>query len=184
MWDFLSSMIRSFLLLRDVVGYLIPGSLLLGSVIYRHGFDWATKSWPGGPDWLAVVAAVIGCYATGQVLVAIGYTIYEIVGRFHKRSRAPASDQDVLLYRYVYPDLFIESDRRNTINILRIGIAVALVTDFWLLTPPLSYIALILGLLMLYNGYTGMIHIGAFSAATVNAGHAALKYKVPFVTRK
>ncbi len=184
MWDLLGGIVRTFLLLRDLFGYLIPGTVLLGSIVYGHGFSWAQKSWPGGPEWLAVVAAVIGCYVTGQILVAIGYTVYEIVDKFRTRQGASASADDLLFSRYIYPDLFIELDRRGTINIMRIGLAVALIADGWLLAPPLNYGALILGLLTLYNGYTGKKHVAEYGAATVKAGRTALENKVPFVVRK
>lgn len=186
MWDLLGSVSRTFLLLRDAFGYLIPGTVLLGSIVYAYGFGWAQKSWPGGPEWLAVVAAIIGCYVTGHVLVIVGYTIYDIIGKL-LGSRPPAgaaSEADLLFYRYVYPDLFIERDRRATINILRIGLAVALLADGWLLSPPLSYGTLVVGLLVLWNGYTGQRHVGGYSGATVKAGAKALAKRVPFVTRK
>ena len=41
-----------------------------------------------------------------------------------KKEEAAAVRKELLYYRYGYPDLFIERDRRATINILRIGLAV------------------------------------------------------------
>jgi hypothetical protein len=184
MWTLLGSVVKTFLLLRDVFGYLLPGAVALGSVVYVYGFSWATKSWPGGPDWLAVVAAVIGCYVAGHLLVAIGYIIYDAIDKLRAPQKPAALEAELLYYRYLYPDLFIERDRRGTINILRIGVSVALLADTWLLSPPLSYGALIVGLLLLYNGYTGRQHLGAIGAATVAAGRKAEKNKVPPFTRK
>ena len=184
MWDFISGIVRTFLVLRDVVGYLVPGTVLLGSIVYAHGFAWAQKSWPGGPEWLGVVAAVIGCYMTGQILVAIGYILYGLYDSATKTKSSGAAGDELLFFRFVYPDLFLDYDRRNTVNILRIGLSIALIADVVLLPQPLNWVAVGLGLLMLLNGYTGQKHVEKFGAATVKAAETALNKKVPFATRK
>src|SRR5262245_1745149 len=79
MWEFLGSLVRAFLMLRDIFGYLVPGTVMLGSIVYVYEFDWAKDSWPdGSPGWLAVAAAIVACYVVGQILVAIGYSIHSI----------------------------------------------------------------------------------------------------------
>jgi hypothetical protein len=189
MWDFLGSVARTFLLFRDVFGYVIPGALLIGSAAYGKKLGTLTQSW-SGDNWLVIVIVLVACYVAGQILVSIGYLVlFDFWKLFQPRDKElekihAKKDADLLFYRYVYPDLFIERDRRDTIDILRIGLAVALVAGFWLLPYPLDIGALILGAIMGYSGYTGAKHVGDFGDATIAAGGEALTKKVPFVTRK
>ena len=185
MWQLLSNLVSGFLLLRDVFGYVIPGAVLLVIVAHTH----QGTQHPTVPDtpWFFFLLLLLAAYVIGQILVAIGYMLFGAIGRVRPRgasaneATAAKQDADLQYYRYLYPAMFNERDRRATINVLRIGLAVALLVGAWVLPGwPLRIGMLVVGLLMLYNGYTGMKHVEAFGDATIEAGRQAERNKVPF----
>jgi len=199
MWALLGNLVRSFLLLRDLFGYLIPGLVFVASAIYEmfpdrfahksplviaHLGSDAIKNWP------ILITLVIGAYVAGHCLVAIGYTIYELAGKALRiKPSLPADAQaavrkDLLFYRFGYPDLFIERDRRSTINILRIGLAVVLIVDWFVWPSPYKWIVLAVGLLMLWNGWTGSKHVGDETIDALAAAKDLMTKQVPFLKRQ
>lgn len=192
MWKFLGMLVGSFLLLRDFFGYLIPGLAfvaLVSPLLFPTDPVAATIA---SPDWLPIIALVIAGYLAGHVLAAIGYKIFDLVdGRLH----APATvDWKPLYYRYLYPQIFTERDRQDTIHILRIGLAVGLLlgcavnlganlhdgaTDLamWLLWGG----GMLAGLFMLINAHGNNRHHTALGQATVAAAeHAEQEKRPPF----
>lgn len=131
MWSLLGSLINNFLLLRDLFGYAIPGAVMLGIAGYFGVIDYSKLPLAGEAAWLKAIAAVTASYAVGHVLAAIGYAPYDvyymIVKRFCRTSGQDETESDPLYYRYIYPSMFIEADRRQTLTILRIGLSVALI---------------------------------------------------------
>jgi hypothetical protein len=211
MWQLLGSVISSFLLLRDFFGYLIPGAVFV-FLIQRDLTDYATGAFGSKYAWLGTAVVVVACYVAGNVLVALGYAIYTpvnfIAKRVCKEPKAAAVEEktcaerskaakdkriaeaaDLLFHRYLYPALFNERDRRATINILRIGLAMALLVGGAIAvaigSPVVSnWIVKIgifaSGIFMLWNGYTGMNHVFEYGEATISAGKMAAHKKVPF----
>jgi hypothetical protein len=190
MWDLLGSVIRTFLMLRDLFGYVIPGGVLLASLNYAYGLDLAAKNhWPGGPTWLALLLLLVACYIAGHVLAAITFTFYScivdpIVQKICGKKIKTAEPSDVLFYSYVYPALFVEHDRRDTLMILRACVGLALLPDFWILSYPLNVLAGIAGVIMFASGYDSLRAVRTYKINTVKAGQEALAHKVPFLTRK
>jgi hypothetical protein len=185
MWQLLSNLVSGFLLLRDVFGYVIPGAVLLA--IVAHTRQGATHPAVSDTPWFGFLILLLAAYVIGQILVAIGYSFYGGLGMLLRRGPSAdpnvAADQntDLQYYRYLYPAMFTERDRRATINILRIGLAVAFIAGAWLMPAmPLLVGMLVIGLLMLSNGYTGMKHVETFGNATIAAGRRAEEKKVPF----
>jgi hypothetical protein len=141
----LGSLVSGFLLLRHVFGYLLPGALFLLGLIYTYSTTQSsvlhsvTSAFADTPKWLVIWFFVAGSYVIGHVLVAIGYQIYgglrglaRIIRpetpektKAEVKTEAIERDAEILFHRYLYPGLFIDRDRRDTINILRIGLAIA-----------------------------------------------------------
>lgn len=189
MWDLLGSVIRTFLLLRDLFGYVIPGGALLGSLAYAYHLDASVKWSEGRPFWLAVVLLVVACYVVGHLLAAVAFTFYSwiidpLAASLSGKKIETAKTPDVLFYSYVYPALFVEHDRRDTLTILRAGVGLALLPNFWILPYPLNDIAALAGLIMFASGYDSWCAVRAYKINTVKAGQKALAEKVPFLARK
>ena len=187
MWQLLGNLVSGFLLLRDVFGYVIPGAVFLAIVAHTHG----GSSHPPVSDtpWFVFLILLLASYVIGQILVTIGYTFYGGVGWIRRGMRRATTDNaradeqytNLQYYRYLYPAMFNERDRRDTVNILRIGLAVAFVVGAWLLPAmPLVITMLVVGVLMLYNGHTGLMHVVEFGDATIAAGRKAELNHVPF----
>lgn len=184
MYDIFNRLINGFLLLRDVFGYVIPGTVVLG-VFYYETASKIQQFTSDLPAWLTITILLVMCYIFGTILVAFGYLVYDVVDWIRKDSKRDAQDGqwhaeelDLLYYRYLYPSMFIDRDRRAIINIFRIGLAVALVAVSWVL--PFAPVVFIIGLFMLYNGYTGRAHVGHFSASAIDAARRAETSNVPY----
>jgi len=182
MWKLLGSLVSSFLLLRDLFGYLIPGLVFAALIV--ASFDVATWVPAVVRDldrWWGLVILLIACYVAGHILVAIGFTVYAMVDRLCGR-RPPGDEAELQYFRYVYPHLFVDTDRRATVLILRVGLPVALLAGPWWLsgeTGPLKYIIAAIGAFMLYNGYRGVLHVARHRAATIQAAQWAREHGLP-----
>ena len=164
MWSVLGTLISGFLLIRDFFGYLLPGAVLFGCLalsidVQRFVHDnFGTADWLPRSEW-AIAAAVVGaCYALGQLLASAGYLVLDGIAWIERKheEKKKARDRkqietkeeraarqrkltaDSLYFRFRYPSLFIELDRRDTIAVFRTGLtmalfgSVALLPDFWL----------------------------------------------------
>lgn len=188
MWELLQTSVKGFLSPRALFGYLIPGIafMALASTRFVSLATWRSfLADPGKSFWLVVALLLALSYLVGQVLVAIGYTLYGTAGamagaiRFKKRTSAPGEEQkgfsavvDEMYYRYLYPSMFIEADRRATTNIMRINLAVGLLTGafFILHESPMAFrVVFGVGLFLAFNGYTGMVHVSWFTRSAVQA---------------
>lgn len=205
MWSLLGNLVRSFLLLRDLFGYLIPGLVFVASAIFYIFPDRFANKSPlviaklasdAVTNWPILIVLVIGAYIAGHCLVAIGYMLYKLVGLIVRRAypawaqeqdkkteAAAAASKELPFYRFAYPDLFIERDRRDTINILRIGLAVVLVMDGFVWPSPYRWMVLPVGLLMLWNGWTGGRHVESQMIDAIAAGKALTEKSVPVLPR-
>jgi|SRR5579859_1121755 len=214
MWKFLGSVISSFLFLRDLFGYILPGAVFLALVhIHFHLAEAASpksasqQQLPSAPTWLLIAALIVGCYVLGHILVALAYVFYDVLDKVRRSEKPPnkaellyyhflypydvldkvrsseepqKTEAELLYYRYLYPQLFNERDRRSTLNILRIGLASALCFGSWFL--PLwgpRLIGLVVGVFMIYNGYTGQKHVGDYGAFTLEAARKAEEKGIP-----
>lgn len=184
----LASLIGSFLLLRDLFGYLIPGALFTAMML-------ASFRLPLLPQLLWVISFPIAAYAAGHILVALGYAVLGIVralvsqapktdaadtnGSQKKKGAAAkatrpaegATDTEYLFYRHLYPQLFIDADRRETLTILRIGLGMALLAGPWWLPLPTGVgpAIAVIGAFMVYNGGTARAALRTFRAQSVAA---------------
>jgi hypothetical protein len=151
----LDTLLKTFVFIRDVFGYFIPGLSFLALAYY----DRLNPLLAGKADTLQILAVVVAAYCLGQILVALGYRLIdttsfawtvwrtgstadqnalaraqketptassaEVAARMKKRTIDATADQ--LFYRYRFPGIFVERDRQDTIHITRIGLAMALI---------------------------------------------------------
>jgi hypothetical protein len=188
MWSLLGSLISSFLLWRDFFGYVIPGAVLCAFVAYSFGVgDMAQLPWPAESIWIRAVAAITASYVAGHVLAAVGYSLYDGFDEaWHKikpsRQTKPVTNTqtNTIYYRYLYPAMFIEADRRETLTILRVGLAVALMIGAGFLHAGLGQgVALAAGAFMLWNGYLSRQSAASCRNATMDAARLAKANNVP-----
>jgi membrane associated rhomboid family serine protease len=189
MWKFLGSLVSGFLLLRDIFGYLIPGLAFVALVSPLFFTPDPVASIIASPEWLPVIALIIAGYLAGHVLAAFGYMLFDLID-----GASPPPSAEPLYYRYLYPQIFTEFDRRDTIQILRIALAVGVVlgcalnlavnvyegamgTPIWALWVG----GIVVGLLMLINAHTGQRKTKEFGTATIEAAkQAETKGRPPF----
>ena len=207
MWRFLGSLVTGFLLLRDFFGYVIPGLAfiaMVGPLLSRNPMESVIAS----PNWISVIVLLGTSYLAGHVLAALGFIVLyperwrqerEPTGHGHHSRKRPEHDakslEEALYYRYVYPQLFTELDRRDTIQLLRIALSVALLLGGIINLgaclaahepAPLPYLAWIgaalAGAILLWNAKSGKDHIGELRRATVAAAKHAEGKGLPAFT--
>jgi hypothetical protein len=206
MWSLLGSLISNFLLLRDLFGYTIPGAVLLGSFYYFERPDLSRLPQTIHQSvWIKIVIFVTAAYVVGHVLAAIGYTLYDCKDWLAKRraaSKMPVTHLghkkveeekerreekrkseiiDSLYFRYLYPSMFIEADRRETLTILRVTLSIALIAIVCLPDSPtiLRIGSLVLGILLLFNGYFSLRKATEYAALGSKAGQRGQDNNIP-----
>jgi hypothetical protein len=188
MWSLLGSLIKGFLLLRDFFGYVIPGAVVWGVVAYASGAqDLSQLPLAAESIWVRAVIAVTASYVVGHVLAALGYSLYDGVDQVWHRIKHPMrprpvtnAETNTVYYRYLYPSMFIEADRRETLTILRAALAVALLVGVYFLHSPLGQgVALAAGLFMLWNGYRSRVSAASCRNSTIDAARLARANNVP-----
>jgi hypothetical protein len=182
MWSLLGSLISSFLLLRDLFGYAIPGAVLLGSVDYFEKPDFSNVPMIHESVWLEFVVAVTASYVVGHILAAIGYLPYDICTGKRTFEAPTQQAKDALFYRYLYPSMFIDADRRETLTILRICLSVAIILVALLpaFPAPFRVLALVIGAFMLGNAYLSLAVAKRAGDAALEAAKAAKAANIPY----
>ena len=176
MWNVFASIISGFVLLRDLFGYLIPGAALLAILAYSGYGDAAHLPMSGEPIWVRIAVVIGASYGASHILAAIGYTLFEQVDRLQKQKKIEATGtpvgpiKDVVYYRYLYPSMFIEADRRDTLTLMRVCLAVALLFGAYFFPGrTLSIVSLVTGLFLLWNGYISKQKAESYRDATLAA---------------
>lgn len=187
--DLLADLIRGFILLRDVFGYMLPGAVFLFIGVYSGHLRGAQEICKGiglgSSPWMIGLLLAIACYVCGQFLAAAVYFLPDLVGVFKSRGADPTTKgagskeaSELLYYRTRFPDVFIELDRRSIIALLRTGLAGALIVGlavfYWLYAYPKVLLA-VGGVVMVFNSYTAGRHIGDMRATTLLAARGAEK---------
>jgi hypothetical protein len=188
MWSLLGSLISSLLLLRDFLGYVIPGAVLWAIVTYSFwAGGMAQLPWPAESIWVRAVAAITASYVAGHGLAAVGYSLYDGFDEaWHRikplRQAKPVTNTqtNTIYYQFLYPAMFIEADRRETLTILRAGLAVALVIGACFLHAGLGQgVALAAGAFMLWDGYRSRQSAASCRNASIDAARLAKANNVP-----
>jgi hypothetical protein len=187
-WSFLGGLVNGFLLLRDFFGYVIPGAILWAIVAYSFGAgDLSQLPLQGESIWVRAIIAITASYVVGHLLAALGYSLYEGLDEVMHRIKHPkqpkpttSTEMNTIYYRYLYPSMFIEADRRETLTILRVALAVALLIGAYFLRSPLGQgAALVAGALMLWNGYSSRQVTASYRNSTIDAARLAKANNVP-----
>jgi hypothetical protein len=183
-----AELIRSFLILRDIFGYALPGAMFLGIGVLRGRIrlqslqDLSQPYHP--PIWVAVVLLVGACYVVGQVLATVAYLPFDIWKWWVSR-RKPTDpwlvdhptevNAEILGIRRQYPEFFVELDRRETITILTASMMVAFlggVIVFCWGKLGLCTTLVIGGLLLLVDFSTAIPHLRRVRKAVRDAAKA------------
>jgi len=172
---FLAELSKSFLILRDVFGYALPGAVFLSiGVLCRrfslHDVQYYMLDPYKLPAWLALIVGLGACYTIGHVMAAIAYLPFDF------QAQSPTEVPVKLIQaRDEHPELLIELDRQSTMTMLRgsTGVSVLLASlFFWWLpkTPPLGWMLSGGALLLLFVFYKSAIpHIGRLTNDTAKA---------------
>jgi hypothetical protein len=188
MWSLLGSLIGSFFLLRDFFGYVIPGAVLWAIVAYSFGIgDLSQLPLSAESIWVRAVTVITASYVVGHVLAAIGYSLYEWFDEAWRKIKHPNqakpvtnTEMNTIYYRYLYPSLFIEADRRETLTILRVALAMALLIGVYFLDSRLGQgVAVAAGAFMLWNGYMSRQSAAACRNSTIDAARLAKANNIP-----
>ena len=182
--DVVNQLVNSFLVLRDIFGYALPGLVFLGIGVLSRRMSLQTIHdllIPYDPPWWARAALLVAAaYAIGHILAAIAYFRIDMWKMYLSWRKSPTLAQhptevhaEDLYYRHYYPDLYAERNRRETISVLSFSMVAALflgwVVFCWLqltLCTVVGWSALILFL----DTLTTMSHLKRVRQATLDAG--------------
>lgn len=197
MWSLLRSLVSTFLLLRDLLGYLIPGTLFTGMIAISVGKTdlqtYTLARLPALPDWAWGVVFFVLSYIAGHVLVAAGYAILGLPKRWCDRTLSPeerrkkkdaaaekeaTEEAEYICYRHLYPHIAIDLDRRRTIHVLRIGFPIALIVGPWglPLPPGMIWAIVVVGAAMLWNADGAFAHLKTMRRTVVDGAKQAKKH--------
>jgi hypothetical protein len=168
---FLSELTKSFLILRDIFGYALPGAVFLSIGVLCRRFslgDVQQLLRPYQlPAWLAVAVGLGACYTVGHVMAQLAYFFYNTwkfpwsqnVGSFHwprKKAKSGAAGADektshtlapceLINLREDHPALLTEWDRQTIMTQLRGSTGAALLVGYLVFyafpTPPIGVMA-------------------------------------------
>jgi hypothetical protein len=191
---FLSELTKSFLILRDIFGYALPGSVFLGiGVLCRrfslHDVEYFLQPYKI-PAWLAVVLGLGACYTTGHLMAQLAYFPFNRWGWPFGKAKGQldrgqtAVSPPLIMLRESHPALLTELDRALTMTQLRGSTGAAMLMGFVLFyaipTPPLGTLAGVAGVfLLLVFWLSGMPHLSDLTRDTITAAIEADKTPAP-----
>jgi hypothetical protein len=193
---FLSELSKSFLILRDVFGYALPGAVFLSiGVLCRrfslHDVQYYLLDPYHLPAWLAALLGLGTCYAVGHVLNAIAFLRWDFPEKPSKAHRSQGSVPPAALeqcstevptrlidIRGRRPELLTELERQSTMTQFRGSAAVAMVLGsllfYWFPTPPLGWLLALAGVFQFAIFYlSAMPHIERLKTSTIEAAELA-----------
>jgi drug/metabolite transporter (DMT)-like permease len=198
MTDIFKYLLKTFVLLRDLVGYLIPGLVFLALLDIDRAWTLANAK----PGWILLAAILLASYVVAQLLAAAGYALLKLPHappELHPTKESEAekdqarrtSLKEKLYYSTYYPDIFIEANRQDTVHLMRIAASMALMLAgaiqlflaifAWVWSgehltalPLLFWVACIVaGLLLFLNSRAGDPHNRELALAAVEAAKMA-----------
>lgn len=134
---FLTELTKNFLILRDILGYALPGAVFLaiGALRKNPTVIGVKLQWEGYqlPLWLQVVAALGACYVVGHVMAAIAYFPFN-TWSFKPEQRLnlfkKGTQSELIDIRGRHPELLTELERQSTMTQLRGSTGVAMVLGY------------------------------------------------------
>jgi hypothetical protein len=178
---FLTYLNKTFDLVRDVLGYALPGSVFLGLGVWSGhlSFDRVHQILCPyePPAWVLALLGVGACYAVGHILVAIAYFPYDLIKLiFYKHIACFPTEvtKIMLIARRRHPEFLSVLDRRETLTVTIAGLSAALFLGSFrfygcLKQTPLSTLLIWTAILLLVNFVTGQFHLYRVRAAICEA---------------
>lgn len=192
----LGELVRGFVLLRDVFGYVLPGAffLMIGAQSGHLSSLVDVSKIPGGEShpWLLVLLLLVISYFVGHFLAVTYYFVPDVTSHTRRgvlklKNAQPEVNRekdksDFLRYHKEFPDIFIEYDRQAVMGLMRSGLAAALVLGllvfyYWYM-HPLRLLAAA-AMIMLVNSFTGYLHMNDLKELTLKAAQDTAKEKHP-----
>jgi hypothetical protein len=190
--DLLAELIRGFVLLRDVFGYVLPGAffLLIGAMLGHLSMFGSRSQLPGAElhPWLFFFVLLVISYLAGQFIVATSYLVedvprilrkvwYKLAGKTEEVNEGKEKEETEFLRLHgEFAEIYIEYDRQSIIALLRRGLAasvvLAILVFYYLYAHPLRIIAAA-GAIMLFNAISGHSHLKKLKHKTLLAARDA-----------
>jgi hypothetical protein len=94
------------------------------------------------------------------------------------------TDAQALYYRYLYPSMFIEADRRETLTILHVALAAAMIVAAFLPHLPALWVRIlffVIGALLWVDAYRALWSATIYRGSTLDAAKHAERKKIPII---
>jgi hypothetical protein len=181
---FLTELTKSFLILRDIFGYALPGAVfllvgLLAKKLPLSGLRSLLETYKV-PLWLVVVAGVAACYTLGHLMAALAYVPFNTwrFSRKHhkteKEKQAIAEAAAMIDIRGRHPELLTEFERQNIMTQLRGSTGVALIfayLAFYRSANLIGLVVLLAGTFLLFAfWFSANPHMNDLMLSTIMAG--------------
>jgi len=182
--DVVNQLLNSFLLLRDIFGYALPGVVFLGIGVLSGRLSLQrlhTVLVPYEPPWWVLVGLLVAVgYAVGHILVALAYLridawkfVLDLIDSDQLKDHPTEVSAQDLYLRHFYTGLFSEKDRRETMAMLTFSLVAALLLGavvFCWLHPTLCELMVWSGIILFVETLTTMSHLKRVRKAGVDAG--------------
>lgn len=185
--DVVLQLLKTFLVLRDVFGYALPGAVFIAIGCYQKRIQLNTVASLAQPYhvpvWAVTILAIAGCYVIGHILSVIVYLPIDLAKSVAARSKRanwvdwvakhPTEvNPGLVVIRQKHPELLIELDRRETLSILSGTLLAAVVTGwvvFCWLSVGVCNLLLVAGGLLLLDFITVIPHLRRVRSAIIQA---------------
>ena len=193
---FLSELTKSFLILRDIFGYAIPGAVFLAIGVLCRRFSLSDVQYflrpyqDKIPAWLIAIFAVGACYTIGHLMAQIAFFLKNGWGlpwgrKTYGLMKAEEPDlakdgPDLFNLREDHPVLLTEYDRQGVMTQLRGATGASMLMGYLIFyvipTPPIGVLAGIAGtFLILVFLFSALPHMEELAKRTSKAGKTAME---------
>jgi hypothetical protein len=195
---FLTELTKSFMILRDVFGYALPGAIFLAIGWFRGNtklIAMYAKLQPYAlPVWFKAVLALGACYTVGHIFGAIAYfprntwgvptterpSLFKLLAKIlpapkEKKAAEPSTQARLIYLRGSHPEILTEYERQSTMTQLRGATAIALLAAYFVfMRNPATAITPLVActgvFLLLTFWFSSLRHMDDLANDTVAAG--------------